>query len=189
MSLFDRASYPTSVPAALVAGDLWAWRIAQVDTSYTLSYALTPLAGGTPIVIDAVYSDGWSYVEVDSETTADYDAGRYSWTEYATRTSDSARARTAFGHLTVAPDPTVSIADTRSHAQRTLDAIEAVIEGRASTDQQAYTIQGRSLQRTPMADLLMLRERYAAEVRSERLAEAAANGTGRRNRNVVVRMA
>ncbi len=54
--------------------------------------------------------------------------------------------------------------DPRGHAQRTLAAIEAVIEGRASRDQQSYTINGRTLVRTAIADLLMLRDRYRKEV-------------------------
>lgn len=54
--------------------------------------------------------------------------------------------------------------DGRSHAQRVLEAIEAVIEGRASMDQESYTINNRSLSRTPVADLLKLRDRYRAEV-------------------------
>lgn len=54
--------------------------------------------------------------------------------------------------------------DPRGHAQRTLAAIEAVIEGRATTDQQSYTINGRTLVRTSIADLLMLRDRYKKEV-------------------------
>ncbi|SMX27284.1 hypothetical protein TRP8649_01387 [Pelagimonas phthalicica] len=53
--------------------------------------------------------------------------------------------------------------DARGHAQKVLDAIEAVIEGRASKDQQSYTINGRALVRTAIADLLLLRDRYKKE--------------------------
>lgn len=55
--------------------------------------------------------------------------------------------------------------DGRQHAQRVLDAIEAVIERRATLDQERYTINNRELHRTPIADLLVLRDRYRAELR------------------------
>lgn len=58
--------------------------------------------------------------------------------------------------------------DHRSHAKRVLDAIEAVIESRASKDQESYTINGRSLSRTPISDLLALRDKYRREVAAER---------------------
>jgi hypothetical protein len=76
--------------------------------------------------------------------------------------------------------------DARGHAQRTLSAIEAVLEGRASKDQQSYTINGRSLLRTTIADLLLLRSTYRKEVQAER-----AGGRGRRlvGRQVRVRFA
>lgn len=54
--------------------------------------------------------------------------------------------------------------DPREHAERALDAIEAVIEGRATKDQQSYTINGRTLVRTTIAELLQLRQTYKDEV-------------------------
>lgn len=66
--------------------------------------------------------------------------------------------------------------DARSHAQRTLDAINAVIEKRATTDQQRYVIetqQGRrELWRIPIPELLAFRDKYQAMVNTEN-AEAA----------------
>jgi len=66
-----------------------------------------------------------------------------------------------------------------THARRVLTAIEAVIEGRASKDQEEYTIGTRSLKRTPIKDLLVLRDAYKAEVAHEdaqyRLAQGLPN--------------
>ncbi|WP_299084133.1 hypothetical protein [uncultured Ruegeria sp.] len=74
------------------------------------------------------------------------------------------------GQTTIAADlVSIDVAhDPRGHAQRTLTAIEAVIEGRANKDQQSYTINGRTLVRTAISDLLMLREKYRAEVAKEK---------------------
>jgi hypothetical protein len=54
--------------------------------------------------------------------------------------------------------------DPRGHAEKVLASIEAVLEGRASMDQMSYTINGRTLVRTPIADLVALRKTYKAEV-------------------------
>lgn len=70
------------------------------------------------------------------------------------------------GQVSIAAD-LVAVSEThdaREHEERTLAAIEAVIEGRASKDQQSYTINGRMLVRTAIADLLTLRKTYKAEV-------------------------
>jgi hypothetical protein len=46
--------------------------------------------------------------------------------------------------------------------------LEAVIEGRASLDQERYRINNRELYRTPMETLIKLRNQYRAEVSRER---------------------
>jgi len=59
-----------------------------------------------------------------------------------------------------------------------LDAIEAVIENRATLDQESYQIGGRSLKRMPIADLMRLRQLYRAEVAGEEAAAKLAAGLG-----------
>ena len=72
--------------------------------------------------------------------------------------------------------------DDRTHARTVLDAIEAVIESRATKDQERYSIAGRELWRTPIPTLLKLRQHYKAEVAAQEAAEAIRNGlqTGRK---------
>jgi hypothetical protein len=53
-----------------------------------------------------------------------------------------------------------------------------VIEGRSSRDQENYSIQGRSLSRTPIPDLLILRDRYKAMYVQEQRAERLKNNLG-----------
>lgn len=75
----------------------------------------------------------------------------------------------ASGSLQVNPDiMALPAGDMRSHAQKTYDAICAVIERRASLDQQEYKINNRELKRTPISDLLKLKTHYALLVRQER---------------------
>lgn len=75
--------------------------------------------------------------------------------------------------------------DGRSHAARVLDAIEAVIENRATLDQQKYTINNRELWRTPIPELLLLRDRYRAELRREQ--QARRTGQSLLGRQIKVR--
>lgn len=55
--------------------------------------------------------------------------------------------------------------DGRDHVRRVLDSIEAVIEKRATLDQERYKINNRELFRTPISELLVLRDRYRSELR------------------------
>lgn len=75
--------------------------------------------------------------------------------------------------LTVVP-ANLSAGPIISHAQKVLDAIEAVLEKRATLDQQRYSIADRELVRTPIPELLLLRDRYRSEVRRERLSKRGA---------------
>ncbi len=175
------------VPAELVAGDLWAWRLDDLAASYpgsdyALAYSLAPRSGGAPTTAPAVWdADGWG-VSILPTVTTGLTAGPYVWTLFATRTSDGARLSICAGCLTVAPDPAQSH-DTRTQAQKLLDAINAVLEGRATKDVEAYSIEGRSLTRTPFEVLRNTRARLMREVEAEQAA-AAGQSYGPRYRKV-----
>lgn len=57
--------------------------------------------------------------------------------------------------------------DFRSHNQIVLDNIKSVIEGRATQDQKSYTINGRTLERMAISDLLELKKYYEDLVKQE----------------------
>jgi hypothetical protein len=188
---FDSTYYPTSIPSEFVAGDRWAWKrtdlSADYGSGYTLSYELTLSTGAAPITLTATLSGDEYLMEIAAATTAAYTAGNYQWVSLITRDSDSERIRIGYGTLEVKPDPAVSTADNRTHAATVLDSIEAVIEGRASKDQESYSIAGRSLSRTPIPELLILRDRYKAEVKREEQAEKVRQGMNTGNQ-ILVRM-
>lgn len=159
------------VPAVLVSGDLWQWRIDGLAVSYphpdfTLSYRITPQSGGATTTATAVNdSDGW-VVSVLPATTALLLAGDFTWSLLAGRVSDGARVTVCEGALTVKPDPAVAT-DTRTQARKHLDAINSVLDGRITKDVEAYSIEGRSLTRIPFETLHKMRARYMAEVQQE----------------------
>ncbi|KIC15007.1 hypothetical protein [Leisingera sp. ANG-Vp] len=119
-----------------------------------------------------------------ASATADWKPGHY---RYELRASKGADVITVeAGEVRVAPNLSAQVAgyDGRGHVQRVLDAIEAVIENRATIDQQSYQINNRSLQRTPLGELMKLRDRYRAELASKKAARK-----GRRlGRMIKVRM-
>lgn len=112
--------------------------------------------------------------------TADWKAGRYYWAIRAASNDDVRELQK--GELTILPDiaATGSDFDGRSQAERTLDAVNAVIEGRASIDQERYRINNRELYRTPISDLLKLQTHYRRLVATEKQRAAGNRQWGRR---------
>lgn len=156
---------------SLVVGDTVEFTTSVSDyppsDGWTFKIRIVPLTvGATPIVLTAT-TDGDEYlVEVASATTVSWTAGDYSWTSWVEKTG--ARVTVESGLLEIKANPeTVTSRDDRSHARIVLQAIEAVIEGRATKDQEEYTIGNRSLKRTPLKDLMAMRDRYNAMVRLE----------------------
>lgn len=130
------------------------------------SIDLTAAADGT----------GHKFTEL-AATASGWVAGVY---QYVLRATSGAEVRQVeAGQIEITADLAAlgGPSDLRSHARRVLDAIEAVLEKRSTLDQDRYVIEGangrRELWRTPLADLLKLRDTYRAEVRRE---DAAARG-------------
>lgn len=89
------------------------------------------------------------------------------------------------GQLQVRPDLASVGAgfDPRSDNEQALDAVNAVLQKKASQDQMRYRINNRELWRMPVADLLKLKSMYTAAVRRER---ARASGRSRFGRAIPV---
>lgn len=174
------AEIPTTEPLSVRAGDTWKWTRTLADypaSSWTLKYRFKNAAGGFEVTASAS-GDDYS-VTVAAATTAGYAAGSYTWIAWVEGGS-SEKYTVDQGTLTVGQDYRGSTAaaalDDRSHARKVLAAIEAVIESRASKDQEEYTINGRSLKRTSIGDLLKLRQKYQAAVAAEDAAAKMADG-------------
>lgn len=174
------------IPSQITAGVTLNHKIAHAAYPADDSWTLTLYLRG-PATIDLVSSaDGQAHVlGATAETTGAWMAGQY-WATL--RASDGEIvAEVESGQLTVAADlaQVNGLYDGRTHAQRVLTAIEAVIEGRATKDQERYKINNRELQRTPLADLMALRDKYREEARNQK---AAARGQSLLGRTVSVRL-
>ena len=183
-NLFSSDNYPETEPAVLYVGNRWTWKRSDLNSdyandTYTLSYELLLKASTSANITLTASASGTDYViEIASATTAAYTLGEYCWIAYITRDSDSERITIDSGNFTLKQDKAVSTADPRSHAQIALDAIESVLESRASQDQMSYSIAGRSLSRMSPDELFTFRDQYRSEVVKEKRIERRNNGTG-----------
>ena len=172
---FDRTNYPTQEPDTIVVGDRLLWRRDDLANTYSpSSFALTYEfhedsggGGSHKFAITATEADDTYYVEVASATTASYADGDFIWNAFITRSSDAQRIRVDTGRTTVVKNLANTNADLRSHAKKVLDAIQAVLENRASVDQSSFSIAGRSLSRMSVDELLTFRDRYKVEYLQE----------------------
>lgn len=172
---FDRENYSTKEPNTLVLGDYWSWKRDDLATDYPIgTYALTyefhsdSGGGGTKkFTLTAVEADDTYYIESASSTTTGYAIGDYVWEAYITKTSSSNRIMIDSGRTSITENLANTNADLRSHAKKVLDALEAVIENRATMDQSSMSIAGRSLSRMSVDELLTFRNRYKAEYLKE----------------------
>ena len=169
-NIFDRVNYPTQEPDTLVVGDRWVWRRDDLVTDYpldeyALEYRFTEDSTGNTnaFTIAATEAESTYLVEIASAVTASLTAGDYQWAAFIIRSSDNQRVVIDQGRTEILPNLQNTTADLRSHAKKVLDAIEAVLENRASQDQMSYSIAGRSLSRMSIDDLMTFRNRYRAE--------------------------
>lgn len=164
-------------PTTITAGDTLSWVESLADypasSGWALTYALI-LSGG-PVAISSAASGDDHAVIVTAATSAAWPAGTYAWQSYVTKGAE--RHTVGTGSLVVRPNfATATSHDPRSQAKKILDAIEATILGKASSDQQIMIVGGIHLTKYPVADLLVLRDRYAAIVQQEQRAAKIAQG-------------
>lgn len=179
---------PSQVPANLVAGDLWSWtRDRTTDFPAGTWSGVWYFENAYKAFSIAATASGLVFAgSMAAATTTTLRPGKYRWSFVVTNGATRITAET--GLVTVLPDPAAAGSnDRRSHAQRVLDAIEAVLEGAATQDQQSMTIAGRSLQRRTLSELTDLRKQYRLEVQAEQSAADVAAGLGSKRR-VFVRL-
>lgn len=176
------ATIPQTEPTEITAGDYIQWLIPGGDypaPDWDLSYTL--INDSNKYDVTAADSGGDHLVTIDNATSGAFVAGVYKYQRYVS--NGSQRITTGSGEITINPDySSAATLDTRTQTKRILDAINAVIEKRASVDQESYQIAGRALRRTPMADLIKLRDRYQAMYSAEQRAEKIKNGMSASNK-------
>ncbi len=181
------APVPTTEPTTFRAGDLLSWTKSLADypanDGWALTYTLINSTGKITITASASGAD--FSVSVPAATTAPYVPGIYQW---MARVSKALEIMTvASGTIEILPNlATATTFDFRSHARTMLDAIEAAFEGRASSTQLSYSINGRTVEHLTPEQLIKWRNFYQLEVTKEAQAEQLAR-TGINPRRIGVR--
>ncbi len=178
---------PTTEPTKISAGNTLTFSKTLSDYpaggGWQLSYALRgpaniSLAWGVVVSADG---DGF-LVNVPAATTATWTPGNYWFFAFLTHT-DGRRFPGGDGEIKILPNQATASGayDGRTHAQKVLAAIEAMMEGTASREEQSLSVTSatgttRDLQFFPRSELILLQKHYQALRNKEILAEKSAQG-------------
>lgn len=177
-------------PFQILAGDFITWKRTlddyPADDSWVLTYAM--VTDGARILITASADGADHLVELALATTAAYTAGKYKW--QAVVTNGTERYLVDSGELEVvvnyASDAYSSGLDDRTHIQIVLDALEAVIENRATKKHAETVVSGEVIARMDPGKLLFFYHRYKAYQKQAERAERVKAGLGHTG-NIYVR--
>lgn len=178
----------TRVPREIVRLSTPAWRFEDPEFSpvdgWTLEYAFE---GPSELNIVAVADGAGHLVQLTALQTA-IATGSYGWQAIASRalapTYTLERVLVGTGRTEVLLNYGIdsSAQSQKTHARRMVEAIEAQLEGRATDGQKSMSINGRSLDRIPVLELMELRRTYRMELRAEETALAQGAKPGKRRR-------
>ena len=175
VNLFDQNNALTTEPTSVVIGTLVQWKRADLSdvyapATYDLIYniRLKNGAGVDKSVTATTANDGSFLATLTSNITTTMIAGDYVWQAFISRKSDSAKISVGTGDIELLSNLDQNGADNRSHSAIMVTKIQSLLEGRADKDVSSYSIQGRSLAKMSITDLMMWRDYYRKEVAKEK---------------------
>lgn len=181
---FSAQNAPSTEPDSFVVGDFVQWKRTDLSSDYpndqyTASYVSRDAKGGSHefAVSGSASGDDYLFSILGSASSA-FSGGRHRWQLEIVRNSDSERVVVDSGHWEIVVDLDDSNVDPRSHAEIMVDKIQSILEGKADSDVEEYSVQGRSLKKMSYQELLDARKYYKQEVRSEKLKEMVKRGKG-----------
>ena len=181
-NLFDENEAPEGEPLKVVVGDFIQWKKTALAETYppalySATYVARVAAGNaSEIQLAAVERTGYYLFTATSAQSADFVPGFYHWQLEIVQTSSGNRVVVERGEFEAIQDLDNNGADPRSHAEIMLDKIQSLLVGRADKDVSSYSIQGRSIAKMSVVDLLQWRDYYRKEVTRERRDNAIALG-------------
>jgi hypothetical protein len=181
-NLFDESNAPEGEPIKIVVGDFIQWKKSDLAQSYptathSAEYVARITAGGaSEIKLPATERSTYYLFQVSSATSAGFVAGFYHWQLEITETASGNRIVVERGEFEAIVDLDENNTDPRTHAEVMLAKIESLLEGRADKDVASYSIQGRSISKMTISDLLQWRDYYVKAVARERRENAIALG-------------
>lgn len=174
------ATPPTTEPVFIQAGDTVAWSRELPDypaSAWTLKYRLINAVARIDITATA---DGDTHqISVSASTSAAWTAGEYTWQAYV-EGGTSERYTVGNGRLTIKPDLAAKSTafEARSTARKALDDTRAALATwiASSGQVQEYSIAGRTMKYSSMADIQGRISLLEREVKREEAAEKLAAG-------------
>jgi len=160
---FDTTKSPTTEPESLVIGTYTAWRrdLDYDDATMTLKYVFRATGGGgTDVELTGALVDGYWVFEVTEAVAAGWVAGDFTWDLIVVRNSDDAE----FILSTGAMEFFLTSTDRRTHAELMVSKIESILNNRADSDVESYSIKSRSITKMSASELTQWREYYLAEI-------------------------
>lgn len=169
------ATIPETEPLSFIVGDTVKWNRTDISDYSAVDYTLTYyFYNSVKSFSVAATASGTTYaIVITSTISAAYTFGKYKWDAYVSKSGERWKIDT--GYIELKKDTgalSAAAYDYSSDIKKIFDAIEAVILGRASKDQESFTIAGRSLNRTPLAELIKMRNFYKSELENQLKAEA-----------------
>lgn len=180
--------------STLVAGETLNYRadIAEypATSGWQLTLYLNPRAGGSAHTVASTADGGAHLLQASGTTTAAWVAGAYAYEIWAALGAE--RYRLEAGQLQVQPSLIGAAAglDTRSTAQRVLDALETALRTHAESGSACvgeYTVAGRTVRYRTLLELQQAIAKARRDVRAEDAAARVAQGLSPR-RIFTVRM-
>ena len=154
---------PLEIQAGITAN--WSFDHEFADGNWSFVYAMR---GPDVIDITAIAENGVVSVSELASITGAWSAGLYQWQLFASNGDD--RQLISCGQLEILADFASLGAghDARTHEEKMLSSIKAVLEGRILSDHERYSIDGRSLDRIPILELQKLKRFYTLKVRNQK---------------------
>lgn len=172
--IFDPSVATVGDPVTIIRGYYVDWRRAiELDpVLYALKYVFHPRGGGTVQTVNGAKTGTgyWGFFALGA-TTSSWVVGDYWFDVVIRRLSDSAEAVIATGNATVF----TSTADRRSFAAIMVEKIESILQGRAVSDVDSYTIANRSISKMSITELTKWRDYFRNEVSDESLGGGGTN--------------
>lgn len=162
--------------AKLAAGTTLKFTVSLPDypasAGWVLSYRLAPRVVGSAIDVTSTASGADHLVNVAKGTTAGWVPGTYGVLAWVDNGTDRFPVSSESGEIVVTPNPATlaSGVDQRSGAEIALTNVQALLQGKASTGVQSYTINGRELSSYSLPDLMRLEHKLKTDVDRERVA-------------------
>jgi hypothetical protein len=166
----------------LVAGDTLNFLTTVADypasSGWVLKFRLVPRTAGTAVTLSSTAEGDDHRTQATSTTTAAWAAGQYGWSSWVEKAGEVYTLES--GQITIAPDPRTLAAgtDTRSEAEAALDAVNAMLKGKATNAVMLYRINDREVRSYSIPELVKLRSLLLTQVGQERRAAGIADKTG-----------